>query len=118
MIMLRTLLLTSALAGALALAGAVIGVASPASAGNGIAVLVEVAHRDRDRNHDDYRYRREGNHYGQYKTWRKVQRHCFTGYDVSYRFGHRVRVVKRICFDRFGRPYVASRHYVRIGARW
>lgn len=102
---------------ALALATSGVAVTTlPASAGASISV--EINNRDRDRYyHDDYRYDR-GHHRGHYNKWRKARNYCYTDYDVRYRFGQRVRVVKQICFNRYGRPYVANRRYVRIGSRW
>lgn len=71
-------------------------------------LLVQVRHGDRDRyRHRDYRH---SDH-----RWRK-QRRCYTNVDYRYRYGHRVRVIERICF-RDGRRYVQSRRVVRVGHR-
>lgn len=110
MSMLRTLVLAVALAGAVT-------VVMPASAANSDGSFVVAGHRGDYYGHDRYdrsRYDyRRGNRYGHYK-----HRRCYNDVDVRFRFGYRVRVVERICFDRRGRRYAANRSYIRIGSRW
>lgn len=110
MSMLRTIVLAVALAGA----GTAV---MPASAASSDGNFVQVNHRDDyygydryDRSRYDYR---RGNRYGHYK-----HRRCYNDVDIRFRFGHRVRVVERICFDRRGHRYVANRTVIRIGSRW
>ncbi len=115
MSMLRTFVLAITLAGASA-------AVMPATAADSDGRIVVASHRDNYYGHDRYdrsRYDRSryddrrGHRYGHYKP-----RRCFNDVDVRYRFGHRVRVVERICFDRRGHRYVANRSYIRIGSRW
>ncbi len=98
---------------AIALAGVGISV-MPSSADARAAVSVQI--RDRDYDRDYYRHRDRGYHYGYYRG--RNFRRCYNDVDVRYRFGHRVRVVERICIDRYGRRYVANRSVIRIGSRW
>lgn len=100
-----------AFAFAIALAGVGIGV-MPSSADARAGVSIQIRDRDYDRDH----YRHRGNHYGYYRG--RNFRRCYNDVDVRYRFGHRVRVVERICIDRYGRRYVANRSVIRIGSRW
>lgn len=70
---------------------------------------------------DDYRYRDRYYDRGYYydHRYRPVYRHyrtrCYNRVDYDWRFGHRVRVVERVCYDRFGRRRVVDRDYYRIG---
>jgi hypothetical protein len=83
----------------------------PAAADSGVAtradLTVQISHYDRDW---------DRRHYNQRSHYRKHRR-CYTDVDYRYRFGHRVRIIERICFDRHGRRYVADRRVVRIGYR-
>lgn len=85
----------------------------PAAADSGTAtradLTVQIRHGDRDGYRD--RHHRRSDH-----RWRH-QRRCYTDVDYRHRYGHRVRVVERICF-RNGRRYVASRRIVRVGRHW
>lgn len=82
-------------------------------AGNG-GVQIDVRHYDRDYDRDYYRDR-----YDDRRSWRhRVRARCWTDVDYRFRYGHRVRVVERICVDRHGRRYVASRNYIRVGFRY
>jgi len=105
----RSLLLAALVASSASFAAAL-----PAAADNGsIAradLSVQVRHGDRYRDYD-HRYHRH--HRRSDQRWRH-QRRCYTDVDVRYRYGHRVRVIERICF-RNGRRYVASRRIVRVG---
>jgi hypothetical protein len=67
-------------------------------------------YRDYDRRYRDRHYRRSDH------RWRHHRR-CYTDVDFRYRYGHRVRVIERICF-RHGRRYVASRRVVRVGRHY
>jgi hypothetical protein len=67
-------------------------------------------HRDRDHRYRDRHHRRSDH------RWRH-QRRCYTDVDYRHRYGHRVRIVERICF-RNGRRYVASRRVVRVGRHY
>lgn len=89
----------------------------PAAADSGPAtradLTVQIRHGDRDNYRDrDYRYR-DRHHRRSDHRWRH-QRRCYTDVDYRHRYGHRVRIVERICF-RNGRRYVASRRVVRVG---
>ena len=111
MSMLRTFVLAVALVGT----GTAV---MPASAASSDSNFVQVSHRDRDYDrydrYDRYRYdNRRGHRYGHYK-----HRRCYNDVDIRFRFGHRVRIVERICFDHRGRRYVANRSFIRIGSRW
>ena len=115
MSMLRTFVLAVALAGA----GTAV---MPASAASSDGNFVQISQRDRDYDYNRYdrsRYDRSrydyrrGNRYGNYR-----HRRCYNDVDIRFRFGHRVRVVERICFDRRGRRYVANRTVIRLGSRW
>jgi hypothetical protein len=39
---------------------------------------------------------------------------CFNRVDVRWRYGYRVRVVDRVCYDRWGNPRVVDRDYYRM----
>jgi hypothetical protein len=86
-------------------------VIQPAAADSGVAtradLAVQVGHYDRDWDRRHYRHR---SHY-------RKHRRCYIDVDYRYRWGHRVRIVERICFNRYGRRYVAHRSVVRIGHR-
>lgn len=102
----------SMLLAALVAASAGFAAAQPAAAGTTTSyadLTVQVRHGDRDRY--DRRYR----HWDH--RWRKHRR-CYTDVDYRWRYGYRVRVIERICFDRKGRRYVADRRIVRIGFRY
>jgi hypothetical protein len=75
-------------------------------------LTIQVGH-DRDWDRRDYRDRRHYRHRSHYRKHRR----CYTDVDYRYRWGHRVRIVERICFNRYGRRYVAHRSVVRIGHR-
>jgi hypothetical protein len=83
----------------------------PAAADSGTAtradLTIQIGKYDRDW---------ERRHYKQRSHYRKHRR-CYTDVDYRYRWGHRVRIVERICYDRRGRRYVADRRVVRIGYR-
>jgi hypothetical protein len=86
--------LRSMLFGAVALAGASLGVATPSYADTGFYIGPNGAriYYDTDR---DYRpYRR-----------------CHNEVSHGWRFGERVRIVERVCYTRFGRSYIADRDY-------
>jgi hypothetical protein len=87
----------------------------PAAADSGARadLTVQIRHGDRYDRYDryDHRYRHRG-----HRHWR-AHRRCYTDIDYRYRFGHRVRVIERICF-RNGRRYVADRRIVRVGRHW
>jgi hypothetical protein len=56
---------------------------------------VQIRHGDRYRDYDHRyrdRYHRRSDH-----RWRHHRR-CYTDVDIRYRYGHRVRVIERICF--------------------
>ncbi len=104
----RSLLLAALVASSASFAAAL-----PAAADSGTAtradLTVQIRHGDRDGYRD--RHHRRSDH-----RWRQ-QRRCYTDVDYRHRYGHRVRVVERICF-RNGRRYVASRRIVRVGRHW
>jgi Ni/Co efflux regulator RcnB len=104
----RSLLLAALVASSASFAAAL-----PAAADSGTAtrtdLTVQIRHGDRDGYRD--RHHRRSDH-----RWRH-QRRCYTDVDYRHRFGHRVRVIERICF-RNGRRYVASRRIVRVGRHW
>ncbi len=104
----RSLLLAALVATSASFAAAL-----PAAADSGAAtradLTVQIRHGDRDWYRD--RHHRRSDH-----RWRH-QRRCYTDVDYRHRYGHRVRVVERICF-RNGRRYVASRRIVRVGRHW
>lgn len=104
----------STLLAALVAASAGFAVTQPAAASDtrtSADLTIQIRH-DRDRYYD--RHYRGHRHY--HHRWHKARR-CYTDVDFRYRWGHRVRVIERICFDRYGRRYVASRHFVRVGHR-
>jgi hypothetical protein len=109
----RSLLLAALVASSASFAAAL-----PAAADSGTASLadlsVQVRYGDRYRD-NDYRYR-DRHHRRHDHRWRH-QRRCYTDVDFRYRYGHRVRVIERICF-RNGRRYVASRRVVRVGRHY
>lgn len=112
MSILRTVVLAAALVGA----GTAVMPASAASSTHGSIVIAsrDDYYGNRYDRRDRYRYDdRRGYRYGNYRP-----RRCYNDVDVRFRFGHRVRVVERICFDHRGRRYVANRSYIRIGSRW
>jgi hypothetical protein len=102
---------------AIVAAGAGLGMTQTSAADSGVGVRVggdnfqvDVRHRDRDYYSDRWDDRRHYRH--------RARARCWTDVDYRYRFGHRVRVVERICVDRRGRHYVASRNYIRVGFRY
>lgn len=75
----------------------------------------QVRYGDRYDRHNRYdRRHRYSNKYSRHNrhSHRYAGRRCYNDVDIRYRYGHRVRVVERICF-RNGRRYVASRRVVR-----
>lgn len=113
---LRTLLLSVATVAGLGLATSMPAQAQDAGfyvGPDGVRVYVDQYgrhHRDRyydrrDRTYyDRYRYR---SNYG--------YRGCHNRASYQWRYGHRVRVVDRVCYNRWGDPYIADRDYYRIG---
>jgi Ni/Co efflux regulator RcnB len=110
----------SMLLAALVASSASFAAALPAAADSGAAtrtdLTVQIRYGDRDSYRDrDYRYR-DRHHRRSDQRWRN-QRRCYTDVDYRHRYGHRVRIVERICF-RNGHRYVASRRIVRVGRHY
>ena len=100
--------LRSMLFGAVALAGASFGFSMPAQADPDVGFYIgangaRIYSNDYD---DDYYYRPHRSYY-RYRT-------CFNQTWYSWRFGERVRVVDRVCYNRWGRRRVVDRDYYPI----
>lgn len=109
--------LRNILVGAAVVAGASFATMTPAQAAdadfyigpNGARIYID---RDRDDRYYDRGYRYDHRYRPVYRHYRA---RCFNRVDRDWRFGHRVRVVERVCIDRFGRRRVVDRDYYRIG---
>jgi hypothetical protein len=105
--------LKTILCGAVVMASASFATLTPAHADSDVYIGPDGArvYIDRDR------YRDRGYYYE--RGYRPVYRHyrgrCFDRVDYERRFGYRVRIVERVCYDRFGRPRIVDRDYSRIG---
>jgi hypothetical protein len=104
--------LKTILCGAVVMASASFATLAPAHAETDVYIGPDGArvYIDRDR------YRDRGYYYE--RGYRPIYRHrarCFDRVDYERRFGYRVRIVERVCYDRFGRPRVVDRDYSRIG---
>ena len=96
----------SMLFGAAALAGVALTTSLPAQADTSFYIGpngARVYYNDYDR---DYRYR-------DYDR-RIAYRSCHNEVSYEWRFGERVRVVERVCYNRWGNRYVADRDYYPI----
>lgn len=102
-------MLRSAMFGAVALVGASLAVSQPAQAdanvgfyigSNGVRV-----------NYNDYDDRYYGRH--QYRP-HYADRRCHNRVSNTWRYGERYRVVDRVCYDRWGRSYIADRDFYRV----
>ena len=94
--------LRSMLFGAVAVAGLGLGASVPASADTGFYIGpggVRVYYDDDDRY--DRRFRR-----------------CHNEVSYGWRHGDRVRIVDRVCYNRWGRRFVADRDYYPIDRRY
>jgi hypothetical protein len=100
-----------------ALVAATAGFASlqPAAAASATDLTVQVRHGDRYDRYDRGRHYRGDRH--RHQRYSRYRNRCYTDVDYRYRWGHRVRVVERICV-RNGRRYVAERRVYRIGSRY
>jgi hypothetical protein len=104
--------LKTILCGAVVMASASFATLTPAHAETDVYIGPDGArvYIDRDRHRDRGYYYERG--------YRPIYRHrarCFDRVDYERRFGYRVRIVERVCYDRFGRPRVVDRDYSRIG---
>lgn len=111
--MLRTLL-----CGVLVLGGTSFATLTPAHADtdvyigpDGARVYINKDKRYRDRDRDRGYYVEPG--------YRPVYRHyrprCYNRVSHDRRFGHPIRIVERICTDRYGRARIVDRDYYRVG---
>jgi hypothetical protein len=92
--------LRSMLFGAVAVAGLGLGATAPASADTGFYIGpngARIYYNDYD---DDYRPYR-------YRTYRS----CHNEVSYGWRYGERVRIVDRVCYNRWGGRYIADRDY-------
>lgn len=94
-------LLRSMLFGAVALAGASFGFSTPASADPDVGFYIGPNGARTYYDNYDRDYYRPGFGY----------RRCHTETWYSWRFGERVRVVDRICYNRWGRRLIVDRDY-------
>jgi hypothetical protein len=105
--------LKTILCGAVVMASASFATLTPAHAETDVYIGPDGArvYVDRDRYRDRGYYHERG--------YRPIYRHyrarCFDRVDYQRRYGYRVRVVERVCYDRFGRPRVVDRDFSRIG---
>lgn len=107
--------LKTLLCGAVVMASASFATVAPAHADTDVYIGPNGARVYIDKN--DRRYRDRGYYYQH--GYRPIYRHnhgrCFDRVDYERRHGYRVRIVERVCYDRFGRPRVVDRDYSRIG---
>jgi len=105
--------LKTILCGAVVMAGASFATVAPAHAETDVYIGPDGARVYVDKNDRQYRDR------GYYEHgYRPVYRHraqCFDRVNYEQRRGYRVRIVERVCYDRFGRPRIVDRDYSRIG---
>jgi len=104
--------LKTILCGAVVMAGASFATLTPAHAETDVYIGPDGArvYIDRDRYRDRGYYER-----GYRPVYRHHRGRCFDRVDYERRYGYRVRIVERVCYDRFGRPRVVDRDYSRIG---
>jgi hypothetical protein len=95
--------LRSMLFGAVAVAGLGFGATAPAQADTGFYIGPDGARVY----YDDDRYDRP---YGYYPTYRS----CHNEVSYGWRYGDRVRIVDRVCYNRWGNRYIADRDYYPI----
>lgn len=119
---LRTALFTAAAAASLGLAATLTG-SVPAIAADaqfevgpgGVRIYIdEHGNRYYDR---EYRHRYYYNDRYRYRSGYDYDRPCHNRVTYQWRFGQRVRVTDRVCYNRWGDPYIVDRDYDRA-RRW
>lgn len=116
---LRTALLTAAAAATIGLSGAAVTASAQAAdtrfevGPGGVRIYIdEHGRRYYDREH---RHRYYYNDRYRYRSGYDYDRPCYNRVTYQWRGGYRVRVTDRVCYNRWGDPYVVDRDYDRRG---
>lgn len=108
--------LRTIMCGVLVFGGANFAALAPAHADTDVYVGPDGArvYVDKDKR---YRDRDPGYYYepGYRPAYRHYRPRCYNRVSQDWRFGQPIRIVERVCYDRYGRARVVDRDYYRVG---